>query len=260
MNTSRSGDERMVDAQYAPAVFIRTLGVFQVIRDGTPVPSTVWRSRETQDLLKILIARRAATSREQLVELLWPGVSPATAGNRLSVLFRTLRNVLQRHTGAGPLASNGRMVWLDRTQVDVDVEEFLADAIDALVAHRGGRPDAAERMMAALAAYTGDFLEDDAHQDWAASLAEEVRATHIALLRALAARLRQTGDIDEAVRYLVRLLGRDPFDEQAHLDLVNMQFDAGHLGDARRQYDIYVQRMKEIDVHPQPLPQERRRK
>jgi DNA-binding SARP family transcriptional activator len=114
--------------------------------------------------------------------------------------------------------------------------------------------------MATLAAYTGDFLEDDAHQDWVASLAEEVRVTHIALLRALAARLWQAGDIEGAVRYLGRLLGRDPFDEQAHLDLVNMQFDAGHLGAARRQYDIYVQRMKEIDVHPQPLPQQRRRK
>ncbi|MGB6161788.1 MAG: BTAD domain-containing putative transcriptional regulator [Pseudonocardiaceae bacterium] len=250
----------MVDAKYAPAVFIRTLGAFQVIRDGTPVPNTVWRSKEARDLLKILIARRAATSREQLVELLWPGTSPATAGNRLSVLLRTLRNVLQRHASAGPLASNGRMVWLDRTQVDVDVEEFLADATDALAAHRGGRPDAAERMTATLAAYTGDFLEDDAHQDWVASLAEEVRVTHIALLRALAARLWQAGDIEGAVRYLVRLLERDPFDEQAHLDLVNMQFDAGHLGEARRQYDIYVQRMKEIDVHPQPLPQRRRRK
>ena len=87
-----------------------------------------------------------------------------------------------------------------------------------------------------------------------------VRVTHIALLRALAAWLRHTGDIDEAIRYLLQLLGQDPFDEQAHLDLINMQLGAGHLGEARRHYHIYVQQMKEIDVHPQPLPLERRRK
>ena len=241
-------------------MFIRTLGVFEVIRDGTPVPSFVWQSKKARHLLKILIARRKATSREQLIELLWPEVDLAKAGNRLSVLLWTLRNVLQPRTSAGPLVSNAGMVWLDRIHVNVDVEEFLADASAALAAHRGGQQEATERLMAAVAAYTGDFLEDDAHEDWATPLAEEVRATHIAMLRALAARLRETGDIDEAIRYLLRLLGQDPFDEQAHLDLVNMQLDAGHLGEARRHYDIYVKRMKEIDVHPQQLSQERRRR
>lgn len=258
-NAIRSGGGAIIDAKHAPPVFIRTLGVFEVIRDGTPVPSFVWQSKKARHLLKILIARRKATSREQLIELLWPEVDLGKAGNRLSVLLCTLRNVLQPHASAGPLVSNAGMVWLDRIHVNVDVEEFLANANAALAAHRGGQPDATERLMAAAAAYTGDFLEDEAHQDWATSLAEEVRAIHIALLRALAARLRHTGDIDEAIRYLLRLLGQDPFDEQAHLDLVNMQLEAGHLGEARRHYNTYVKRMKEIDVHPQRLAQERHR-
>lgn len=83
----------MTGAEHKPAVSIRTLGVFQVIRDGAPIPRTAWQSKKARDLLKILIARRKATSREQLVELLWPEVSPAKGGNRLSVLLWTLRNV-----------------------------------------------------------------------------------------------------------------------------------------------------------------------
>lgn len=197
MNTTRSGGGAIVDAKHAPEVFIRTLGAFAVIRDGTPVPSVGWQSKKARDLLKILIARREATSRELLIELLWPEVDPVRAGNRLSVLLWTLRKVLAPHGSAGPLASNVGMVWLDRTHVNIDVEEFLTDATAALAAHQGRQPDATERLRAALAAYTGDFLEDGAHHDWAAPLAEEVRATHIALLRALAARLRQTGDINE---------------------------------------------------------------
>ncbi len=250
----------IVDAKHAPGVFVRTLGAFQVIRDGTPISGVVWQSKKARDLLKILVARGKETSRELLIELLWPEVAPARAGNRLSVLLWTLRNVLQPHANAGPLASNAGMVWLDRTHVNVDVEEFRTAATAALAAHRRGQPDATERLRAAVAAYTGDFLEEDAHHDWAIPLAEEVRATHIALLRALAAQLRQTGDIDEAIRYLLRLLGQDPFDEQAHLDLVNIQLDAGHLGEARRHYHTYMKRMKEIDVHPQPLSHKRCRK
>lgn len=260
MNTTRSGDGRMIEVRYTPAVFIRTLGAFQVTRDGIPVLRTVWQSKKARELLKILVARRGATSREQMMELLWPGVNPAKAGNKLSMLLQTLHDVLRRHASTGPLASDGRMIRLDYIKVRVDVEEFLTDAIDALVADRGAEPDAAQRLMAALAAHTGDFLEDDAHQDWAAALAGEVRATHIALLRALAARLWRTGDIDEAIRYLLSLIRQDPFDEQAHLDLVSMQLDVGHLSKARRQYHTYVQRMKEIHVHPSPLSQERRRK
>lgn len=256
MKTLKTGGDTIVDIKHAPTVFIRTLGAFQVIRDGSPVPSVRWKSKKARDLLKILIARRKPASRERLMELLWPEADPAKASNRLSVLLWTLRNVLQPHVSVGPLASNAGMVWLDRIHVTVDVEMFLTDATAALAAHRGGQPDATERLMAALTAYTGDFLEDDAHQDWATPLAEEVRVIHIALLRALAARLRQAGDIDEGIRYLLALLREDPFDEQAHLELVNLQLDAGHLGEARRHYDIYVKRMKEIDVHPQPLPEE----
>jgi DNA-binding SARP family transcriptional activator len=248
----RSGGGVIAEVKRTPAVFIRTLGAFQVIRDDTPVPSFMWQSKKARYLLKILIARRKATSREQLIELLWPQVDPAKAGNRLSVLLWTLRNVLQPRAGEGPLVSNAGMVWLDHLHVNIDVEEFLSDANTALASHRGGRPEATDRLMAAIATYTGDFLEDDAHQDWATPLAEEVRATHIALLRALAARLRQR-DIDGAIRYLLRLLGQDPFDEQAHLDLVNIQLDTGHFGEALRHYDIYVKRMKEIDVYPQSL-------
>jgi DNA-binding SARP family transcriptional activator len=258
VNTSRSGGGCVIDTEHTPAVFIRTLGVFQVIRDGAPIPHAMWRSKKARDLLKILIARRKATSREQLVELLWPEVSPAKGGNRLSVLLWTLRNVLQPHASAGPLATNGAVVWLDRHQVNVDVEKFLTDALAALAAHRAGHPNATERLITAHTAYTGDFLEDDAHQDWAISLAEEVRATHLSLLRALAARLEHAGDTDEATRYLLRLIEQDPFDEQAHLDLINIQLDAGHLGEAHRHYHIYAQRMKQLDVHPQPLPQNRR--
>jgi DNA-binding SARP family transcriptional activator len=253
MNAIRIGGGVIVDAKHTREVFIRTLGTFQVFRDGTPVPSVEWQSQKARVLLKILIARRKATSRELLIELLWPEVAPAKAGNRLSVLLWRLRNVLQPHVSAGPLTGSAGMVWLDHRHVNVDVEEFLTDANAALTAHRTGQPNATERLMAAVAAYTGAFLEYDNQEDWAIPLAEEVRATHIALLRALAARLRQTGDIDEAIRCLLGLLLHDPFDEQAHLDLINIQLDAGHLGEARRHHDIYAKRMKEIDVHPKPL-------
>jgi DNA-binding SARP family transcriptional activator len=239
----------------APAVSIQTLGVFRVLHDGVPIPHTAWKSKKVRDLLKILIARRRPTSRDQLMELLWPDSNPAVAGNRLSVLLSTVRDVLQpQPAGESPLVTTGGAVSLDPAQVRVDVEDFLTQATAALDADRAKEPNATARLAAAVTAHTGDFLEEDPYQEWAATLTEEVRATHIALLRALAARLREALDTDAVVRYTLRLLEQDPYDEEAHLTLVAVLLDAGRLGQARHHYHNYVRRMKEIDVQPHPLP------
>jgi DNA-binding SARP family transcriptional activator len=229
------------------------------MRDGVPIPKAAWQSKKARDLLKLLVTSRRPVHREQLMELLWPDTDAAKSGNRLSVLLSMVRDVLQpQRDGHEPLATDGNSVWLDRQQVTIDVEEFLAQARLALDAHRRRARDATARLLGAEASYTGDLLEDDPYQEWAQSLAEEVRATHVALLRALVFRLREAGDVDGVVRYTLRLLAHDDYDEQAHLDLVKVQLEAGHLGEARRRYRLYVQRMKEMRVLPRPMPIVRR--
>jgi ATP/maltotriose-dependent transcriptional regulator MalT/DNA-binding SARP family transcriptional activator len=239
----------------APALSIQTLGVFRVIRDGVPIPNTAWQSKKARDLLKILVARRRPTPREQLMELLWPGVDPNLAGNRLSVLLSTVRDVLQpQPSGEAPLITTDGAVSLNRAQVSVDVDEFLAQANAALDAYRVAESDATRQLLTAVAAHTGDFLENDPYQEWASTIAEEVRAAHIALLRVLTTRLRDTGATDDAVRYTLRLLEQDRYDEEAYRALIGVLSDAGRLGEARRHYQSYVRRMAEIDVRPSPFP------
>jgi ATP/maltotriose-dependent transcriptional regulator MalT/DNA-binding SARP family transcriptional activator len=241
-------------ARRGPAVYIQTLGAFRVIREGVPVPNTAWKSKKARDLLKILIARRRATPRDQLMELLWPEVEPTVASNRLSVLLSTVRDVLQPSTASeDALVTTDGAVSLNPAQVRVDVEDFLARANSALAADRAKAPDASTLLEAAIAAYTGDFLQDDPYQEWALALAEEVRATHIALLRASVVRLREALDTDAVVRLTLRLLEQDGYDEQAHLHLVGALLDAGRLGEARRHYHTYARRMKEIGATPRPL-------
>lgn len=168
-----------------PTVFIRTLGMFQITRDGLRIPSTAWQPTKAPQLLKILIAQREPVARKQLIELLWPQTDPARAGNQLSVLLSMTYQLLHSPGGAGPLVTDGRTVWLDRTQVNVDVDEFLTQADFALHAHRTHQRDAVALLQAAAAAYTGDFLPDDAHHDWAIPLADEVSFTYLAVIQAL---------------------------------------------------------------------------
>jgi DNA-binding SARP family transcriptional activator len=149
---------------------------------------------------------------------------------------------------------------LNRAQVSVDVEDFLTQAGAAFDAYRAAAPNATAQLIAAIAAYTGDFLENDPYQEWASTIAEEVRATYIALLRALTTRLRDASATDDAVRYTLRLLEQDRYDEEAYRTLIGVLFDAGRLGEARRHYQSYVRRIAENDVRPNPFPEMTSRK
>jgi len=54
--------------------------------------------------------------------------------------------------------------------------------------------------------------------------------------------------------YLLRILERDPYDEDAHLASVKAHLRAGAHGQASRAYLLYTTRMNEIGVEPAPYP------
>jgi ATP/maltotriose-dependent transcriptional regulator MalT/DNA-binding SARP family transcriptional activator len=232
-------------------VAIRTLGGFAVLRDGVPVALSEWRSRKARDLLKILIGRRGRpVPRDVLLETLWPGEDPVRVGRRLSVALSILRSVLDPGKQFEPdrlVVSERSALSLRRHSLVVDVDDFLDEARAGLA----GDPD---RLLAAEEAYTGDFLEEDVYEDWSVGLREEARIAYIDVARVLARDAAADGRADDAVRYLLRLLERDPFDEQAHLELVRVLEAAGRHGEARRSYRAYEVRMAEIDVEPATYP------
>lgn len=239
-------------------VRIETLGGFRLLRDGQVVPTSAWRSRKARELVKILVSRRGRPiSIGQLVELLWPGEEPRAVSNRLNVLMSTVRSLLdpERRLGTdGFLSHDTDSVRLRLDRVEVDVEGFLADASAGLRLLRDGRTaDGLQRLARAEAAYVGEFCEEDPYADWAVPLREEARTTYREVASRLARHARDQGDADAAVRLLLRILERDPYDEQSHLRLMAVLTDSGRHGDARRHYRGYCARMAELGVEAAPF-------
>jgi DNA-binding SARP family transcriptional activator len=234
---------------------IRTLGEFRVLREGSPIALAEWQSKKARDALKLLVARRGRpTPRDVLLETLWPEESPARSGPRLSVALSTARSVLDpTHVFSADhyVASQGDSVRIDLSHVDVDIERFLEGATEAL---RAEGTEAVELLEAVEGAYGGEFLEEDAYEDWCSPLREEARAAYIAVAGALAGCSAGAGDHAAAVLYRLRILERDRYDEDAHLGLVEALTAARSHGEARRAYRRYVARMEEIDVEPAPFP------
>jgi len=180
-------------------ITIRTLGVFAVFRGGDAVPACAWQSKKARDVLKILVMRRGRpTMRDVVIEALWPEQDPRRTSNRLSVALSTVRSVLdpeRRFPADWFIRADRYTARLDLEHVDVDIERFFALAGAGLARHRN-RFEAASLLARAEAAYTGDFLEEDLYEDWAAPLRAEAQA----MRQAVADALVQTVGRHEAAR------------------------------------------------------------
>jgi DNA-binding SARP family transcriptional activator len=246
-------------AELQAGVSVRCLGAFRVFRDGEPVPVNAWQSKKARTLLKILLARRGrSTTREFLMDALWPEEDPDKLANRLSVALATVRSVLdpaKRHPPDYFLAGGKDAVRLNLAHLPVDVEAFISLAEQGLALDRQRRTLQAEGLLRqAEASYGGDFLEEDPYEDWAVDLREEAHSTYVSVAKTLARLAETVGDHDSAARYYLRILEKDSWDERAHLGLVKVLERAGRHGEARRRYRTYVQRMEEIDVPATAFP------
>ena len=237
------------------AVLIRVLGRFEVSVAARPVPPPAWQSRKARDLLRVLVSRRGrAVPRSELSELLWPDDDPARTGHRLSVLLSIVRTVLDPDRQAGTdryVIAEQASVALDLTRVRVDIEEFLAEVSHGMRLRDRGSSVAARALLAAAEArYAGEAFEDEPYESWSAPLQEEARAAYLRTLRALAQLSREAAEPEQAVRCLLRILEKDPYDEESHRALVETLVEGGRHGEARRAFSRDAAAMREIGVPP----------
>jgi DNA-binding SARP family transcriptional activator len=193
-------------------------------------------------------------SRDELVELLWGRVagSDDKVGHRLAVALSTARGVLDprrlapadHFIGAGPAN-----LWLNVDRLSIDVERFLSEARHGLTLYARGPAEPARAVLAGVEqTYRAEVFADDPYDDWARPLRDEVAATHLDVLRALAKLASDAGDTGEAAGHLTRVLAADPYDEGSHRDLVRTLAEAGRHGEARRAHMRYLAAMREIGV------------
>ncbi|CAN5475762.1 hypothetical protein BH23ACT9_BH23ACT9_02250 [soil metagenome] len=233
---------------------VRTLGRFDITVDGTAVTASAWQSRKARTVLQVLASRRGQPiSRDQLADLVWPGVETAKVRNRLNVALSTIRRLLvgpERSTADAPLRADARSVALDLDGVALDLEDFMVLAARALEASGSDREGL---LLRAEAAYTGDFLVEDPYADWAAPIRDEARHTYVAVAHRLAEVHRTAGEPLRAAALIRRVLQHDGSDARAHEVLVDLLGEAGRHTDARLAYEAYVDVMVDLDVDPAPF-------
>ena len=254
--------QKAIGSSVVSGVRIETLGGFRVVREDRVVPAGAWQSKKARDLLKILVARRGhPVPKEELMELLWPDEEASALRNRFSVAVTTVRSVLdpdRRWPQDQFVLSSVESIALRPEHLTLDVESFFADAEGGLRKRKVGDIGASrDELLRAEASYRGDFLEEDAYEEWAVAVREQARATYLQVVRVLAGDSIEADDPPTAQRYLLRILERDAYDEGAHLSFVRALLAERRHGEARRAYRLYCARMEEIEVEAAPFPRDR---
>lgn len=245
-------------AQAPDTVSIATLGRFAVNVAGQRVPAGAWQSRKVRELLKLLAARTGRSmTREAAAEALWPGDPYHLSGARLSVLLTRLRAVLdpyKLHPADHYLDADKTSVGLHAENVRLDVLEFLTAAdLGSRLAAQGQLDEAEPPLQAAELLYVGDFLEDDSDADWAVDCRERARSAAVTCARLLARISARRGDDEQTARWLLRLIERDPYDEDAWTAIIAAHVRMRRHGEARHHHATYARRMRELDLPVEPF-------
>ena len=202
---------------------IAVIGPMRLTRDGMPVDAPELRRARVRQLLSALAVRPVLT-RDQAIELLWPGLDPAKAARNMRVTLTHLRRLLEPDRSGGDasyhLRSDGDTIRLLPSGF-LSVDLWTLDTLDkrAVQARADGDIDRTAALLAdAVALWRGDPLPDLHHlrsPDIAVEV-DQVRIRHVSQLLALA-ELRLVAD-DAAASFALaeRALSLEPFDARGH--------------------------------------------
>lgn len=210
-------------------VEIRVLGGFEVSVDGRRVPAQAWQQRRASELVKLLaLAPKHRLQREQVIDALWPDLSPDAGAANLRKAAHYARAALGSKESV--VLRQGRVsLWPD-AELAVDVERFETEGKLAL------RAGVAEACAAVADIFRGELLPDERYQDWAGDRCRDVRALYLQLLR-------RAGLWEQVV-------GEEPTDEAAQRALMHMYADAGNRSAAVEQYHRLGAALAELGLRP----------
>lgn len=234
---------------------IRMLGRFSVTLNEQHVPVETWQRKAAVTVLKILAMRPShLVPRDRLVEFLWPGVDEKRGRDRLKVAVYSLRQLL---TSAELVEHACEAYALRAGTVLLDVAVFERLVAEGIRHARQHRPnDAVASLGDALRLYRGDYLEEDAYEEWCAEDRMRLRELYFEAAEYLSETLILQRCFDEAGRVCSDALERESCREVFHRLRMECLLAEGRVEEAERQYRRCRDAL-DSELAVEPLPETR---
>jgi LuxR family transcriptional regulator, maltose regulon positive regulatory protein len=236
-----------------------TLGGFQVWTGSKPVLATGWRREKARHLFQVLLSNRSsALDRDQILELLWPGLDPATAQRNFKVTLNALYQVLEPDRDAGQESAyimRDGTVYSLRPGADLSLD---AEAFVSAVRHGESLLDKSPEMgmsllKEALDQYKGEYLPEERYETFAAAERERLAVLFLHSADRLSEAYLKVKKASEVVELCQRILDIDNCWERAYCHLMEAYSLLGNRGMLARTYQHCLQTLhRELDVSPAP--------
>jgi DNA-binding SARP family transcriptional activator len=231
----------------------------RLTRDGVPVDAPELRRARVRQLLSALTVRPVLT-RDQAIELLWPGLDPVKSARNMRVTLTHLRRLLEPDRSGGDasyhLRTDGDTIRLLPSEF-LSVDLWTLDVLDkrAVQARADGDIDRTAALLAdAVALWRGDPLPDLHHVRSPDIVVEidQVRIRHVSHLLALA-ELRLVAD-DAAASFALaeRALSLEPFDARGHRVALAAALRGRHPAQIAAAHRRVCSALRQIGVPPDP--------
>ena len=232
-------------------VRIHLLGGFRVWVGSHAIDDGAWRLRKSRAVIKLLaLTPQRQAHREQVLEHLWPDLTPEAALNNLHQTLHIARRAfsLPFPAGGAPafLTMRDQVLALAPTEaawVDVDAFEEAAT-----FAANGGGIDVYEK---AVSLYGGELLPEDRFEEWVVPRRDILQHRYLALLIELSRLYEGSGEHTRAADLFSEVLQHDPAHEEAHSGLMRLFARTGRRQEALKQFDrLQTVLHDELQVEP----------
>jgi DNA-binding SARP family transcriptional activator len=214
---------------------IYTLGTFELIREGRPLPPSHKGQQRPLQMLKALVSMGGRNvSEEQMTDVLWPDAEGDLAHQSFTTTLSRLRHLLGEEKAIvlreGRLALDTRYCW-----VDVFAFESLLAQVDAAPVDGAARPDGkrARRIAEqAMSLYKGPFLEGEVSSPRIMAARERLRSKFLRAVGFLGRSLEREGKWTEAIACYRRGLEVDDLAEGFYQRLMICHSRLGQTAEA----------------------------
>jgi DNA-binding SARP family transcriptional activator len=204
-------------------------------------------------MLCFLLSRpRFSATRDEVIDALWPDLSPDVAVNSLNQTVYFLRRVFEpsyaEDVSAGYVHHNSDVLWLDselvssRSSICLAILDLIGSDADPANVNRLSEE------------YTDRFALDFAYEEWAVPFRTSLHVAYLEVIEAAVTRDMASGHEDRAIDLARRAIDRDPAVESLELALVRLYRTTGAHAAAAEQYAHYAAVLKEeLGVEAPPL-------
>jgi LuxR family maltose regulon positive regulatory protein len=232
----------------APRVFVEDLGRVSVVVGERTIDGSEVR-RKVLALLCLLLSRpRFASTRDEVVDSLWPDHDPASALNSLNQTVYFLRRVFEpdfrEELSPGYVGQDGETIWLDYELIDSRSRRCLE-----LIRSMPGDPSP-EGSVGLAEAYRARFALDFAYEEWSGPYRDSLHAGYLRVVERAVRMDLDSGHLGRGTFIAERAAEIDPDSEEIQVALVRLYRHSGAHAAAAEQYAHYSQVLRDLGVDP----------